>query len=181
MPQNLEFMRILRTKPYLTDDELKKEMNSQKKVDSFRDYQIIYSVQTNIGKKAEEIAKILGITKNKVSKTVEKYNKNGLEWKSDKSRGGRREARCKMSLQAEASFLRSIEEEALKGQIITYKQIKDKLELEIQKPVSDDYIWDLFNRHNWRKKVPRQSHPKADKKVQEEYKKNFRNYWLPNC
>jgi len=173
-------MRILRTKPYLTDDALKNEMNRQKKVDSFRDYQIIYSVQTNSGKKAEEIAKILGITKNKVFKTVERYNKNGLEWKSGKSRGGRRETRCIMSKEAESSFLRSIEEEALKGQIITYKQIKDKLESEIQKTVSDDYIWDLFNRHGWNKKVPRQSHPKADKEEQEEYKKNFRNYWQPN-
>ena len=166
--------------PYLTDDELKKELNSQKKVDSFRDYQIIYCVQTNIGKKAEEIAKMLGVTKNKIFKTVEKYNKKGLEWKSNKSRGGRREARCVISIQEEALFLSGIEQEALKGQIITYKQIKDKLELAIQTTVSDDYIWDLLKRHDWRKKVPRQSHPKADAKKQEEYKKNFRNYWLPN-
>ena len=164
-------MRILRTKPYLADDELKKEMNSQKKVDMFKDWQIIYSVQTNFGKKAEEIAKILGVTKNKVFKTVEKYNKNGLEWKSDTSRGGRREARCTMSLDAESSFLRSIEQEALKGQIITYRQIKDRVETEIHKTVSDDYIWDLFKRHGWNKKVPRQSHPKADKEAQEAYKK----------
>ena len=75
---------------------------------------------------------------------------------------------------------RSIEEEALKGQIITYKQIKDKLESKIQKKVSDDYIWDLFNRQGWNKKVPRQSHPKSDKEEQKEYKENFRNYWQPN-
>ena len=180
MPQNLKYMRILRTQPYLTDDELKNVMNHQKTVGSFRDYQIVYSVQTNIGKKADEIAKMLGATKNKVFKTIEKYNKKGLEWKSGKSRGGRREARCIMSLEEESSFLRSIEAEALKGQIITYKQIKEKLELEIQKTVSDDYIWDLFNRHDWSKKVPRQSHPKADKEAQEEYKKNFRNYWQPS-
>ena len=73
-------------------------MNRQKEVDSFRDYQIIYCVQTNFGKKAEEIVKILGITQNKVFKTVERYNKNGLDWKSGKSRGGRRETRCIMSL-----------------------------------------------------------------------------------
>jgi len=180
LSQNFRFMRILRTKPHLTDAELKKEMNSQNKVASFRDYQIIYCVQTNFGKKAEEIANMLGITKNKVFKTVERYNRNGLEWKSVKSRGGRRETRCIMSLDAESSFLRSMAEEALKGQIITYKQIKDKLESAIQKTVSDDYIWDLFNRHGWNKKVPRQSHPKADKKKQEEYKKNSRNYWQPN-
>ena len=173
-------MRILKTKPYLTDDELKKEMNSQKGVQSFRDYQIIYSVQTNCGKKGEDIAQILGITKNKVFKTVEKYNKYGLEWQNGKSRGGRREARCTMSLDEEASFLRDVEQDALKGQIITYRQIKDKLESAINKTVSDDYIWDLFKRHKWSKKVPRQSHPKADKEAQEAYKKNFQNYWLPN-
>jgi len=76
-----------------------------------------------------------------------------------------------MSLDAESSFLRSIEQEALKGQIIPYKQIKDKLESEIQKRVSDDYIWDLFNRHGWNKKAPHQSHPKSDKEEQEGYKK----------
>ena len=165
-------MRILKTMPYLTDDELKKELHSQKKVDLFRDYQIIYCVQTNVGKKAEEIAKMLGVTKNKIFKTVEKYNKKGLEWKSNKIRVGRGEARCVMSIQEEALFLSGIEQQALKGQMITYKQIKDKLQLAIQTTVSDDYIWDLLKRHDWRKKVPRQSHPKADAEKQEEYKKN---------
>ena len=173
-------MRILQVKPYLTDNELKEKMNNQKSVNLFKDYQIIYSVQTNFGKKADEIAKILGVTKNKIFKTVEKYNQYGLEWKNHPQRGGRREARCIMSLAEEVSFLKSVEEESLKGQIITYKQIKDKLELSIQHVVSDDYIWDLFKRHNWGKKVPRQSHPKADKGKQEEYKKNFLSYWQPN-
>jgi len=59
-------MRILKTNLYLTDDALKKEMNSQKKVELFKDYQILYSVQTNSGRKAEEIAQILGVTKNNV-------------------------------------------------------------------------------------------------------------------
>jgi hypothetical protein len=38
----------------------------------------------------------------------------------------------------------------------------------------------MFKRHNWKKKVPRQSHPKADKAVQEEYKKNFMRNWQPS-
>jgi len=173
-------MRILKTKPYLTDKELSIMMNSQKRVDYFRDYQIIHSVQVNSGKKAEDIAIILGVSKNKVYKTVQKYNKYGLSWKTGISRGGRRESRCIMSLEEEGSFLNDITQEAMKGQIITYKQIKDKLELKINRIVSDDYIWDLLKRHNWSKKVPRQSHPQSDKSVQEEYKKNSLNYWLPN-
>jgi transposase len=173
-------MRILQVTAYLTDHELKEIMNKQKDVLIFRDYQIIYSVQTNFGKKAEEIAKSLGISTNKVYKTVEKYNKNGLSWKENITRGGRRESKCIMPLQEEAAFLKSIEQEALKGAILNYRQIKNKLELRINRTLSDDYIWDLLKRHNWSKKVPRQSHPKADKEKQEEYKKKFLSYWQPN-
>jgi len=172
-------MRILQVKAHLTSKELQKIMNRQKSVATFRDYQIIYSVQTNLGKKAEEIAKGLGVSTNKVYKTVERYNKYGLSWKDGVKRGGRREPRCIMPLNEEAKFLQSIEQEALKGEILSYVQIKNKLESMINRSVSDDYIWDLFKRHKWKKKVPRQSHPKSDKAVQEEYKKNFRNYWQP--
>ena len=169
-------MRILQVKPHLTSKELQKIMNRQKSVATFKDYQIIYSVQTNLGKKAEEIAKTLGVSTNKVYKTVEKYNKNGISWKDNITRGGRREPRCIMSLNEESEFLQSIEQEALRGEILSYVQIKNKLEIRINRSVSDDYIWDLFKRHKWKKKVPRQSHPKSDKEAQEEYKKNFRNY-----
>jgi transposase len=85
-----------------------------------------------------------------------------------------------MSLEEESEFLKSLEQKALKGEILTYRHIKNKLELKLNRLVSDDYIWDLFKRHNWSKKVPRQSHPKADKEAQEEYKKNSPNYWQPN-
>ena len=173
-------MRILQVKPYLTDNELKNLMSQQTDISAFRDYQIVYFVQTNFGKKAGEIAKELGVTTNKVYKTIEKYNKLGLDWKKYIPRGGRREARCIMWLEEEASFLKSMEAEALKGQIITHQQIKSRLELLIHRTVSDDYIWDLFKRHGWRKKVPRKSHPKADRQAQEEYKKNFLNCWQPN-
>ena len=161
-------MRLLTIKFYLTDNELKRGMNSQKRADDFRDYQIIYSIRTNIGIKAEDISGILGITKNKIYKTVEKYNKYGLSWKSGKTKGGRRASRCILSLEEEASFLKKVEQEALKGKIVTFRRKKDKLVLQIKRQVSDDYIWDLFKRHHWRKKVPCQSHPQAAKDVHEE-------------
>jgi hypothetical protein len=55
--------------------------------------------------------------------------------------------------------------------MITYHQVKLKLEKQIERTVSDDYIWDMFKRHRWTKKTPRQCHPQADKAAQEEYKK----------
>jgi transposase len=173
-------MRILQVKAYLTDKELQAIMNKQKSLSSFIFYQIIYSVQTNFGKRAEDIAKGLCISTSKVYKTVERYNKLGLSWDKGVTRGGRRESRSIMSLNEEALFLKSIEQDALTGSIVTYKQIKSKLELKINRTVSDDYIWDLFKRHNWSKKVPRQSHPKSDKQAQEDYKEKFLNYWQPN-
>ena len=173
-------MRVLKLAPHLTTAELKKTMNSQKSIRDFKDYQILYFVDIHRECKAKEIAEMLGITRNKVYKTVEKYNTIGVGWKAGKSWGGRREERSTMPLEEERRFLQSIEEDALKGHIISNKQIKSKLEDKLGKEVSDDYIWDMFKRHGWRKKVPRKSHPKADKQAQEEYKKNFPSYWLPS-
>jgi transposase len=172
-------MRVLKLSPHLSTEDLKKAMNSQTSVQDFKDYQILYLVDIHTGCKAREIASMLDITSNKVFKTVEKYNKYGVQWKSGIQWGGRREERSLMSLDEERDFLKSIEQDALNGHIINYKQIKSKLEIKLDKEISDDYVWDLFKRHSWHKKVPRKSHPKADKAAQEEYKKNFPNYWLP--
>lgn len=173
-------MKILQVKPFLTDKELKKMMNAQKDIRSFRDWQIIYCVQTNFGKKAEEIASILGITTSKIYRTVQIYNNYGVEWRKNKKWGGRREERCNLSLMEEKKLLKQLEVQASKGFILTYKQIKSKVEDRVGREVSDDYIWDLFKRHDWKKKVPRQSHPKADREKQEEYKKNSKKTWQPN-
>jgi transposase len=73
-----------------------------------------------------------------------------------------------------------MERQALSGQVFIYKQVRNLMEEKLGKSVSDDYAWDLFKRHEWTRKVPRQSHPQADKEAQEEYKKNSRNYRYPN-
>jgi transposase len=172
-------MRVLKLAPHLSSSGLKDAMNSQTSVRDFRDYQILYMVDIHKGCTAGEIASMLGITSNKVLKTVEKYNIHGINWKLGNPWGGRREKRSLMSLEEERDFLQSIEAEALGGGIVIYKHVKSKVESRLNRVVSDDYVWDLFKRHGWSKKVPRRSHPQADKSLQEEYKKNFPNYWLP--
>jgi len=173
-------MRVLKIKSHLTEVELRKVMNSQKSIQDFKDWQIIHSVQVNSGKTASEIAAILCVKPENIYKKVQKYNKFGASWKTNVKRGGRREVRCKMTLEKEKEFLKGLEEDALAGQFITFQQVKVKVEKQIGGTVSDDYIWDLFKRHKWTKKAPRQSHPQADKVAQEEYKKNSRRIWLPN-
>jgi len=173
-------MKILKTYPHFTDAELKEKMNSQTKVRAFQDWQIIYSVQTNYGKTAEEFAKIFGVSKQKIFQVIQQYNKNGKAWRRYDNWGGRREARCNMTLEEEKAILSSLESDALNGQILIYKQVKKMVEEKLGREVSDDYIWDMFKRHGWKKKVPRPSHPKANREEQEEYKKNFKRTWQPN-
>ena len=173
-------MKILKTVAYLTDAELEEKMKSQKQPRAFLDWQIIYSVQTNPGKKAEEFAAFLGVSKHKIYSVIQNYNKYGKTWRNYENWGGRREERCIFSLREESELLKEFEKEAISGNILIYKHIKEHVEAKAGKEVSDDYIWDLFKRHGWKKKVPRQSHPKGDKKEQEEYKKNSKRIWLPS-
>lgn len=173
-------MRILKTVAHLTDIELRDMMKSQKTARAFLDWQIIYSVQTNYGKKADEFAVFLGVSKDKIYNVIQSYNKLGKTWRSYENWGGRREERCVFSLEEEAEILKEFEQEALSGNILIYKHIRERVEHKAGRKVSDDYIWDLFNRHGWKKKVPRQSHPKGDEQEQEDYKKNLKRIWQPS-
>jgi transposase len=176
-------MKKLKIEAHFSDKALKKLMNSQTEVRAFKGWQIIYSAKTNPDKTSDEIALMLGVSKSTVLRIVKAYNKNGKNWYTvcySGQRGGRREQRCHMSLEEEKLFMKSLEEEALSGNILTFRHIKQKAEVLIGKKVSDDYIWDLFSRHGWKKKVPRQQHPKADKAAQEEFKKNSKKTWSPS-
>ena len=113
-------------------------------------------------------------------RSVKGYNKQGKDWRKNDNWGGRREARCILTLAEEKQILDSIEKDALIGKILIYKHVKEIVEKQIEREVSDDYIWDMFKRHDWTKKVPRQSHPKSNKEDQEEYKKNSKKIWQPN-
>jgi len=108
------------------------------------------------------------------------YNKHGKNWYCGEKRGGRRQQRCHLSLEEEKALMKSLESDALAGNILTFKHIKKYVEVRVGKEVSDDYIWDLFSRHGWKKKSPRPYHPKADKQSQDDFKKNFVKIWLPS-
>jgi transposase len=176
-------MKKIKISTSFSEKALKKIMNSQTEVKSFKGWQIIYSVKANPGKSSEEIAIMLGVSKSTVLRIIGLFNKYGKNWYIrcySGKRGGRRQKRCHLSLEDEKLLMKSLEEEALSGNILTFRHIKRYVEERVGKEVSDDYIWDLFSRHGWKKKVPRQHHPKANKAAQEEYKKNSKKIWLPS-
>ena len=76
-------------------------------------------------------------------------------------------------------MMKQLQSKALKGAVLTFRDIKDVVEKKLGGGVSNDYIWDLFRRHAWTKKAPRPGHPSQDVQAQEAFKKNFRAYWQP--
>ena len=173
-------MRILKLIPHLTTSELSSKLSSCSSVHQRSYWQILLSVSFNPNKKAEEYASFLCVTKSKVYKVVELYNKEGACFTENLNWGGRRSKTSHMSFEDEKMMMNDLKIKAIEGKILVAKHIRKIVEKQVGKAVSDDYIWDLFKRHNWKKKMPRPEHPKRNKVAQEEFKKNSPKYWQPN-
>ena len=172
-------MRTLQLKPHLDKASLLKKMHAQKDVRLFQYWQILFCIQGNPGKKASEYADLLGVDVSKIYRIAELYNLKGADFDRHLQWGGRREQRSLLSIEQEARLLRSLESRAGSGKIITMNNIRSVVEREAGVGVSDDYLWDMFKRHGWRKKAPRPQHPKKDDAAQERFKKNSPAYWMP--
>ena len=173
-------MRILQLTPHLTTSELSEKLATCLNIHQRSYWQILLSVSFNPNKKAEEYAAFLGVTKSKIYKVVELYNKEGAGFTDNLKWGGRRSQTSHMSFEDEKKMMDDLKNKANDGKILVAKHIRKIVETKVGKAVSDDYIWDLFKRHNWKKKMPRPEHPKHNKSAQEEFKKNSRKYWQPN-
>jgi len=80
----------------------------------------------------------------------------------------------------EANQIKLFTKLAKDGLILTMNDIRIIFEKEIGHEVSDDYLWDVFKRHNWSKKSPRPKNPEQDLEAQEAFKKNSRKSWMPS-
>lgn len=172
-------MRTIKLNPHFTKEEIIQQLNHEKEIRLFQEWQIILSITNNYNAKAEDIADFLCCKKRKIYETVKKYNKLGKLWHSDKKWGGRRKNNEYMSIEEEKTFFQELEEEALKGQILTYKNVKQLVEYKLKKEVSDNYIWLLFKRNKWVKNQPRPHHPDKNIAEQDEFKKNIKKTWQP--
>lgn len=172
-------MRIVQLQPHLTTTELTARLSTCSNLHHRGYWQILLSVSFNPNKKAEEYASFLGFTKSKIYKVVELYNKNGADFTNALNWGGRRNTTSHMSFEEEQKLMNDLAVSAVNGNILVAKHIRELIENKLGKPVSEDYIWDLFKRHNWKKKMPRPEHPKKNKEAQEEFKKNSPKYWQP--
>lgn len=158
-------------KPWLSTEEL---TNWVREAPDRNTYQKRLAVWlTHLGPfHAHKVADMLQISKQAVWLWVKQFNKSGPGGLKRKGRGGRRWAF--LSWEKEEDFLRSLEEKALTGQVLTAKHILPELRKKVGRDISLDYVYRLLHRHSWRKLGPRPRHIKSDKKAQEDFKKNFR-------
>jgi transposase len=111
-PKTMKHFKVF---PHLNIEELLSVLHSQKELRTFKDWQIITTVQTNTGEKAKEIASVLGVLLSKVYHVLQQYNKLGVSWRTNRKRGGHREVRSLMSLEEESNILKRVEKQALSG------------------------------------------------------------------
>jgi transposase len=170
-------MRTLQLCGHLTNDDLVGRLSSSRNSPTFSRWQILYLIQVGNIHSAELISPLVGLSHPSIYKIVEGYNKNGPSSVAYKPRGGRR--RALLSIEEEQEVLLTVEQDAAKGLIKTAADIRKIVERKVGKPVSDDFLWDMFNRNGWKKKIPRPHHPKKNLAAQTEFKKNSPKTWMP--
>lgn len=169
-------MRLLKLTKEISPEVIKAKMNVSSTVSDYKRWQIIYHV-CNYSVDAEYLSDITGYSKANVYAVVQQFNGSKKADVTTKQKGGRR--RELITVKEERDLMDSLESKALKGEILSGKDVKKIVEQKVSKPVSDDYIWDLFKRNGWTKHSPRPHHPNKDVSKQEEFKKNSNTIWMP--
>lgn len=169
-------MRKLHLTRKIEPEIIKTKMKFATSISDYKRWQIIYNVCVH-SVNAEYLSDITGYSKANIYAIVQQFNNSKDPDVTTKPRGGRR--RELMSIEQESELMNSLEGMALKGKILTGKDIRKVVEQKINKPVSDDYIWDLFKRNGWSKHSPRPHHPNKNIEEQERFKKNSKTIWLP--
>ena len=112
------------------------------------------------GKRAKEIAEIVGVSAPYVSQLSAKYFSGGIEAIAGNHYGGNRR---NMSVEEEEAILKPFYERAEKGEIVEVSEIKQAYQEKVDHEISSGQIYLVLRRHGWRKIMPRSRHPKKSK------------------
>src|SRR6266478_2958561 len=90
--------------------------------------------------------------------------------RSSRSRSGGRQ-RENMTLSAEKALLACFAKAAGAGELLNIHDLKAAYEQAIGHPTSNSTIYNLLDRHGWRKLMPSPFHPKRNLTAQDAFKK----------
>lgn len=154
--------------PYLDLEAVKQRIKLAQSHWERQKWLVIYNALAD-SRTAAEIALHVGVSKGFVRKVVQQYNREGEGGLSTPGKGGRHN--CYLSWEQEKELIDSFKEKARCGQVATAIQIKLAYEKECGFTVHKTTIYRLLERHEWRKIVPRPTHPKKDQNAIDEFKK----------
>jgi len=160
--------RVTIAAPHLTAQTVKEKMKIAQSFWHRQKWLVVYNALID-PRPAQEIVQHTGVSVGTVHKVISEYNRKGAEALSTPGKGGR----CNQYLtqEQEKAFLETFEKKAARGEIATIAKIKEDYEKLVGQTVHKTTIYRLLERHEWRKIVPGQSHPKVNQQEQETFKK----------
>lgn len=118
-----------------------------------------------------KIGQVVGYSTRHVAEIFQLFREHGFAGLLNKARGGRTSAN--LTVAEETAILSKFFEKARVGGVLLVHDVHDALNKATGHRWSKSSVYELLDRHNWRKIVPRRSHPKRDRDAQSAFKKNF--------
>jgi len=115
------------------------------------------------------IAEAMGVSLSTVNRAHMAYDGGGIKALKPRPIGGRQ--RENMTLCAEKALLACFAKASGAGEMLNIHDLKAAYEQAIGHETSNSTIYNLLNRHGWRKLMPRPFHPKRDPAAQDAFKK----------
>lgn len=163
----------MRPRQEFTEKQRSEVRQALKSVTDKEDFQRVQAVllRMELGLRASEIAKILGLHTASIWKIHARFFREGAGIFESKAHGGR--YRENLSMSQEHKLLKPFLKQAEKSGMLIVSSVKTAYEKELGGKVPASSVYRMLERHGWRKIVPRPSHPKADLQAQEAFKKTL--------
>ncbi len=139
--------RITRAATHLSEDAVNARMQGEQHPWRRQRWEIIYQALT-APRKAEDIARTVGVSPSTVHRVIATYKQGGMAAIQTPGKGGRRHQH--LTLSQERAFLEPFMARAARGEIATAAEIQRAYEEETKQPVAPSTIYRLLNRHGWR-------------------------------
>jgi len=132
----------------LSEKAVQERMQREQRPWCRRRWEIIYQALT-APRKAEDIARTVGVSLATVHQVISTYKRRGVEAIETPGKGGRRHQ--SLTLEQERAFLQPFVARASKGEIATVAEIHQALSQRVGHPVDDSTTYRLLNRQGWSK------------------------------
>jgi transposase len=117
------------------------------------------------------IAQAMGVSVSTVNRAHMSYDGGGIKSLKSKPCGGRQ--RENMTLAEEKALLAGFAKAAGAGEMLNIHDLKAAYEKAIGHETSNSTVYNLLDRHGWRKLMPRPFHPQRDLAAQNAFKKTL--------